>query len=253
MCVFPITCCDRLHVFRVRNRIQEVEGEQSQGRFFQPHFLQAPGDMMAHEGRLCRLDCKVGRRSPCATEARKNIASPHCNTFLFSRWAAYPTLSSCGWSTGGPFIQTFTTRCWWERTASIPWSLTLSLRKTPAHTPASQAIKQGRAPSVWSCRLWVRTKYDWDFCFLTIPLWTFQLYIFVLEKERKHPPQFVEKLQNMGIPEGAPVRLECRVVGMPPPVIFWKKDNETIPRTKDRIRLVRTLTPSDTVSEPWLD
>lgn len=159
MCVYPITCCDRLHVFRVRNRIQEVEGEQSQGRFFQPHFLQAPGDMMAHEGRLCRLDCKVGRRSPCATEARKNtepLASPYCNTFLFSRWAAYPTLSSCGWSMGGPFTQTFTTRCWWERTASIPWSLTLSLRKTPAHTPASQAIKQGRAPSVWSCRLWVR-------------------------------------------------------------------------------------------------
>lgn len=54
------------------------------------------------------------------------------------------------------------------------------------------------------------------------------------EKETKHAPQFVEKLQNMGIPEGSPVRLECRVVGMPPPLIFWKKDNETI--AKDRIR-----------------
>lgn len=58
------------------------------------------------------------------------------------------------------------------------------------------------------------------------------------EKEKKHPPQFIEKLQNMGIPEGTPVRLECRVVGMPAPIIFWKKDNETIPKTKDRIRLV---------------
>ena len=48
------------HVVRVRARIQEVEGEQTQERFFRPHFLQAPGDMMAHEGRLCRLDCKVG-------------------------------------------------------------------------------------------------------------------------------------------------------------------------------------------------
>lgn len=62
-----------------------------------------------------------------------------------------------------------------------------------------------------------------------------------LEKEMKHPPQFLEKLQNMGIPEGAPVRLECRVVGMPPPVIYWKKDNDTIPKTKDRIRLVGVL------------
>ncbi|MEQ2188783.1 hypothetical protein GOODEAATRI_018468 [Goodea atripinnis] len=44
---------------RVRARIQEVEGEQTQERFFRPHFLQAPGDMMSHEGRLCRLDCKV--------------------------------------------------------------------------------------------------------------------------------------------------------------------------------------------------
>lgn len=57
----------------------------------------------------------------------------------------------------------------------------------------------------------------------------------------KHPPQFVEKLQNMGIPEGAPVRLECRVVGMPPPAIFWKKDNDSVPRTKDRFRSVENL------------
>lgn len=57
----------------------------------------------------------------------------------------------------------------------------------------------------------------------------------------KHPPQFVEKLQNMGIPEGAPVRLECRVVGMPPPLIYWKKDNDSIPRTKDRFGSVGDL------------
>ena len=48
---------------RVRARIQEVESEQTQERFFQPHFLQAPGDMLAHEGKLCRLDCKVGSSS----------------------------------------------------------------------------------------------------------------------------------------------------------------------------------------------
>jgi len=52
----------------------------------------------------------------------------------------------------------------------------------------------------------------------------------------KHPPQFVEKLQNVGVPDGTPVRLECRVVGTPPPAIFWKKDNDTIPRARDRTR-----------------
>lgn len=53
-----VTCS--AHPYRVRARIQEVEeGETTQERFFQPHFLQAPGDMVAHEGRVCRLDCKV--------------------------------------------------------------------------------------------------------------------------------------------------------------------------------------------------
>lgn len=43
----------------VQSCVREAEAEQTQERFFQPHFLQAPGDMLAHEGKLCRLDCKV--------------------------------------------------------------------------------------------------------------------------------------------------------------------------------------------------
>uniref|UniRef100_A0A671RB52 Myopalladin n=1 Tax=Sinocyclocheilus anshuiensis TaxID=1608454 RepID=A0A671RB52_9TELE len=50
---------NRTMVHSVRARVQEVEGEPAQERFFRPHFLQAPGDMSAHEGQLCRLDCKV--------------------------------------------------------------------------------------------------------------------------------------------------------------------------------------------------
>ena len=52
----------------------------------------------------------------------------------------------------------------------------------------------------------------------------------------KKAPVILEKLQNCGVPEGHPVRLECRVIGMPPPVFYWKKDNETIPFTRERIR-----------------
>lgn len=55
-------------------------------------------------------------------------------------------------------------------------------------------------------------------------------------KEVKKAPMFLEKLQNCGIPEGYPVRLECRVVGMPPPIFYWKKDNETIPSNRERMR-----------------
>ncbi|XP_040588311.1 myopalladin isoform X3 [Mesocricetus auratus] len=46
---------------RGRSRMQERDKEPLQERFFRPHFLQAPGDMVAHEGRLCRLDCKIPR------------------------------------------------------------------------------------------------------------------------------------------------------------------------------------------------
>lgn len=55
-------------------------------------------------------------------------------------------------------------------------------------------------------------------------------------KEVKKAPVILEKLQNSGVPEGHPVRLEGRVIGMPPPVFYWKKDNETIPFTRERIR-----------------
>lgn len=48
---------------RVQSSVREAEAEQAQERFFQPHFLQAPGDMLAHEGKLCRLDCKVRFRA----------------------------------------------------------------------------------------------------------------------------------------------------------------------------------------------
>lgn len=61
---------------------------------------------------------------------------------------------------------------------------------------------------------------------------------------------FLEKLQNCGVPEGYPVRLECRVVGMPPPVFYWKKDNETIPSNRERMRYC-TITPMPEVSCGW--
>lgn len=61
---------------------------------------------------------------------------------------------------------------------------------------------------------------------------------------------FLEKLQNCGVPEGYPVRLECRVVGMPPPVFYWKKDNETIPSNRERMRYC-TIIPMLGVSYGW--
>ncbi|KAM4730138.1 myopalladin isoform 2-T2 [Anableps anableps] len=174
---------------RVRTRIQEVEGEQTQERFFRPHFLQAPGDMMAHEGRLCRLDCKVS-----------GLPSPELMWLVNGR-PIYPDLNH-----------------------------KMLVRENAVHSLVIDPLTQNDA-GTYTCIASNKAGQS-----------SFSLELKVVEKETKHPPQFAEKLQNMGIPEGAPVRLECRVVGMPPPVIFWKKDNETISKTKSRVSMTQDTT-----------
>ncbi|XP_028458733.1 myopalladin isoform X4 [Perca flavescens] len=178
-----------IHSQRVRARIQEVESEQTEERFFRPHFLQAPGDMLAHEGRLCRLDCKVS-----------GLPNPEL-MWLVSGRPIYPDLYH-----------------------------KMLVRENGIHSLVIDPLTQNDA-GTYTCIASNKAGQS-----------SFSLELNVVEKEMKHPPQFVEKLQNMGIPEGTPVRLECRVVGMPPPVIFWKKDNDTIPKTKDRISVTQDAT-----------
>ncbi|XP_037533776.1 myopalladin [Nematolebias whitei] len=174
---------------RVRARIQEVEGEQTQERFFRPHFLQAPGDMMAHEGKLCRLDCKVS-----------GLPSPELMWLVNGR-PIYPDLLH-----------------------------RMLVRENGVHSLVIDPLTQNDA-GTYTCIASNKAGQS-----------SFNLELKVVEKEMKQPPQFVEKLQNMGIPEGIPIRLECRVAGTPPPLIFWKKDNETISKTKDRISMSQDAT-----------
>ncbi|XP_042358597.1 myopalladin isoform X2 [Plectropomus leopardus] len=178
-----------IHSQRVRARIQEVEGEQTQERFFRPHFLQAPGDMLAHEGRLCRLDCKVS-----------GLPNPEL------MWLV----------NGRPIYPDFYHK--------------MLVRENGIHSLVIDPLTQNDA-GTYTCIASNKAGQS-----------SFSLELKVVEKEMKHPPEFVEKLQNMGIPEGTPVRLECRVVGMPPPVIFWKKDNDTIPKTKERVSMSQDAT-----------
>ncbi|GLD53277.1 myopalladin-like isoform X1 [Lates japonicus] len=178
-----------IHSQRVRARIQEVESEQTQERFFRPHFLQAPGDMLAHEGRLCRLDCKVS-----------GLPNPELMWLVNGR-PIYPDIYH-----------------------------KMLVRENGIHSLVIDPLTQNDG-GTYTCIASNKAGQS-----------SFSLELKVVEKETKHPPQFLEKLQNMGIPEGTPVRLECRVVGMPPPVIFWKKDNDTIPKTKDRISMTQDAT-----------
>ncbi|XP_068582427.1 myopalladin isoform X2 [Cebidichthys violaceus] len=178
-----------IHSQRVRARIQEVEGEQTQEQFFRPHFHQPPGDMLAHEGRLCRLDCKVS-----------GLPNPELMWLVNGR-PIYPDLYH-----------------------------KMLVRENGIHSLVIDPLTQNDA-GTYTCIASNKAGQS-----------SFSLELKVVEKEMKHPPQFVEKLQNMGIPNGTPVRLECRVMGMPPPVIFWKKDNDTIPKTKDRISMTQDAT-----------
>uniref|UniRef100_A0A3P8VMS1 Myopalladin n=1 Tax=Cynoglossus semilaevis TaxID=244447 RepID=A0A3P8VMS1_CYNSE len=178
-----------IHPLRVRARIQEVEGEPTQERFFQPHFLQAPGDSLAHEGKLCRLDCKVS-----------GLPNPELMWLVNGR-PIYPDL--------------------YHR---------LLVRENGVHSLVIDPVKKNDG-GTYTCIASNKAGQS-----------SFSLDLKVVAKEMKHPPQFVEKLQNMGIPERTPVRLECRVVGMPPPVIFWKKDNDSIPKTKDRFSMTQDAT-----------
>uniref|UniRef100_A0A493T1C8 Palladin n=1 Tax=Anas platyrhynchos platyrhynchos TaxID=8840 RepID=A0A493T1C8_ANAPP len=66
---------------------------------------------------------------------------------------------------------------------------------------------------------------------------TFSLELVVAAKEVHKAPVFIEKLQNTGVTEGFPVRLECRISGEPSPQIFWKKENESLTHSTDRVSM----------------
>ncbi|XP_040218101.1 myopalladin isoform X3 [Rana temporaria] len=174
---------------RVRPRQAEVESEAVQERFFRPYFLQAPGDMVAHEGRLCRLDCKVSGLPP-------------------------PDIM---WLLNGIPVSPDATHKMLVRENGIHSLLIDPLSQTDGGT--------------YTCIATNKTGQN-----------SFSLELSVMAKEVQRPPVFLEKLQNSGVPEGHPVRLESRVIGMPPPVFYWKKDNETIPAHKPRISMHQDAT-----------
>ncbi|XP_034994438.2 myopalladin isoform X4 [Zootoca vivipara] len=174
---------------RGRSRIPEGDKEPVQERFFRPYFLQAPGDMVAHEGRLCRLDCKVSGLPP-------------------------PDLM---WLLNGKPVLPDTTH-------------KMLVRETGVHSLLIDPLTQNDA-GIYTCIATNKTGQN-----------SFSLELSVVEKEVKKAPVILEKLQNCGVPEGHPVRLECRVIGMPPPVFYWKKDNETIPPHRERMSMHQDAT-----------
>ncbi|KAM6440054.1 palladin isoform 5-T5 [Liasis olivaceus] len=182
----PRTPPSQPHVRRPRSRSRDSgdENEPIQERFFRPHFLQAPGDLMVQEGKLCRMDCKV---------------------------SGLPT-PDISWQLNGRVIRSDS-------------SHKMLVRENGIHSLIIEPVT-ARDAGIYTCVATNRAGQN-----------TFSLDLIVTAKEAHKPPVFVEKLQNTGVAERYPVRLECRVSGVPPPQIFWKKENESLTYNTDRVSM----------------
>lgn len=174
------------HIRRPRSRSRDSgdENEPIQERFFRPHFLQAPGDLIVQEGKLCRMDCKV---------------------------SGLPT-PDLSWQLN-------------DRPVRPDNNHKMLVRENGVHSLIIEPVTS-RDAGIYTCVASNRAGQN-----------SFSLELIVAARDAHKPPVFLEKLQNTGVAEGYPVRLECRVSGSPPPQIFWKKENESLTYNTDRVSM----------------
>nr|XP_046248737.1 palladin isoform X2 [Scatophagus argus] len=174
------------HMRRPRSRSRDSgdENDNIQERHFRPHFLQAPGDLIVQEGRLCRMDCKV---------------------------SGLPTPDLI-WQLNGQTIRPDSAH-------------KMLVRENGVHSLVIEPVTS-RDAGIYTCIASNRAGQN-----------SFNLELIVAAKEMHKAPTFVEKLQNTSVAEGHPVRLECRVAGVPYPQIFWKRENESFTHNTDRISM----------------
>uniref|UniRef100_A0A8C6U047 Palladin n=1 Tax=Neogobius melanostomus TaxID=47308 RepID=A0A8C6U047_9GOBI len=169
---------------RSRSRDSGDEHDNIQERHFRPHFLQAPGDLIVQEGRLCRMDCKV---------------------------SGLPT-PDLVWQLNGQTIRPDSAH-------------KMLVRENGVHSLVIEPVTS-RDAGIYTCIASNRAGQN-----------SFNLELIVAAKEMHKAPSFVEKLQNTSVAEGHPVRLECRVTGVPYPQIFWKRENESFTHNTERISM----------------
>uniref|UniRef100_A0A3Q3N5U7 Palladin n=1 Tax=Labrus bergylta TaxID=56723 RepID=A0A3Q3N5U7_9LABR len=174
------------HMRRPRSRSRDSgdENDNIQERHFRPHFLQAPGDLIVQEGRLCRMDCKV---------------------------SGLPTPDLI-WQLNGQTIRPDSAH-------------KMLVRENGVHSLVIEPVTS-RDAGIYTCIASNRAGQN-----------SFNLELIVAAKEMHKAPSFVEKLQNTSVAEGHPVRLECRVTGVPYPQIFWKRENESFTHNTDRVSM----------------
>ncbi|XP_023809661.1 palladin isoform X4 [Oryzias latipes] len=190
---------------RSRSRDSGDENDNIQERHFRPHFLQAPGDLIVQEGRLCRMDCKVsGLPTPdLVWQLNGHSIRPDSSHKMLVRENGVHSL----------VIEPVT-----SRDAGI--YTCIASNRAGQNSFNLELIVAGEC-------LWQQRSLQPRGLKPSVPT----------AREMHKAPSFVEKLQNTSVAEGHPVRLECRVTGVPYPQIFWKRENESFTHNTDRISM----------------
>ncbi|XP_044310316.1 myotilin isoform X2 [Varanus komodoensis] len=66
---------------------------------------------------------------------------------------------------------------------------------------------------------------------------SFRVKLDVIAREHRKAPVFIYKPQSTKVYEGDSARLECQVSAIPPPQIYWKRNNEMVQFNTDRISM----------------
>ncbi|XP_062976855.1 myotilin isoform X6 [Elgaria multicarinata webbii] len=66
---------------------------------------------------------------------------------------------------------------------------------------------------------------------------SFRVKLDVIAREHRKAPVFIFKPQSTKVYEGDSARLECQVSAIPPPQIYWKRNNEMVQFNTDRISM----------------
>ncbi|XP_066468593.1 myotilin isoform X3 [Tiliqua scincoides] len=67
---------------------------------------------------------------------------------------------------------------------------------------------------------------------------SFTVKLDVIVREHRKQPTFIFKPQSTRVYEGDSARLECQVSAIPPPQIYWKRNNEMVQFNTDRISML---------------
>ncbi|XP_063148338.1 myotilin isoform X2 [Candoia aspera] len=71
---------------------------------------------------------------------------------------------------------------------------------------------------------------------------SFTVKLDVIAKEHRKAPVFISKAHSTKVYEGDSARLECQVSAIPPPQIYWKRNNEMVQFNTDRISMFHDAT-----------